>query len=76
MTRHPTAARLLRILLIVLFIASLLVLVPSLAIHSYAELLTLPIDETGGVPPYEWGYRGEEGYEDQSISVAIEHGRF
>lgn len=67
--------RLMRIILIVLLIALTLVLLPAPGIHSYAEVLTLPIDETGGVPPYDWGYEGDSGYSDPSIQVKIEHGR-
>ncbi len=69
-------SRWLRILLIVLMMALLLVLVPSGAIHSYAEITPLPIDEKGGIPPYDWGYTGEGRYQDESISVQIDSGRF
>lgn len=79
MSFSSPASRVLRVLLIALLIALVSLLVPSLAIHSYAEMLSLPLDETGGVAPYDWGYLGETGdagYEDPSVSVAIEHGRF
>lgn len=71
--------RLLRLLLIALLLAALLVLLPSAAIHSYAQVLPLPLDETGGVPPYAWGYQGKDGkdgYIDPSITVRMEQGRF
>lgn len=68
--------RWLRVIIIILLMALLLVLVPSGAIYSYAEIVPLPIDEKGGIPPYEWGYQGDHAYEDESISVNIEHGRF
>jgi len=77
MTTHNDAAprRLLRLVLIVLFLALMLVLLPAPGIHSYAEVLTLPLDETGGVPPYDWGYLGDSAYRDPSIDIAITHGR-
>ncbi len=68
--------RWLRILVIAILMALLMVLVPSGAIYSYAEITPLPIDEKGGIPPYDWGYTSDESYEDESISVNIEHGRF
>ncbi|MGI6688895.1 MAG: phosphodiester glycosidase family protein [Christensenellales bacterium] len=74
---QPGILRWLRIGLIALMIALLMVFLPSGTIYSFAEIVPLPIDETGGVPPYDWGYlTEEEGYEDESISVRIEHGRF
>ena len=76
MIKHPTCARVLRIILIALFISAIMVLAPSFAIHSYAQVIPLPIDESGGVPPHKWGFQGDSGYEDPSVSVAIEHGRF
>ena len=66
----------LRLIIIALLIALALVLLPSAAIHSYAEVITLPIDESGGVPPYDWGYTKDGGYADPSITVAFEEGRF
>ena len=75
-TKGSRLSHAVRILLIVLLLAMLLLLLPSSAIHSYAEILTLPIDETGGIPPYDWGYTGEDSYEDDSISVKIEYGRY
>ena len=71
-----TPARLLRLLLIALLIALALVLLPAPGIFSYAEVITLPIDESGGVPPYAWGYEGDSAYTDPSISVRIERGRW
>jgi len=68
-------ARIFRLLLIALLIAAMLVLLPAPGIHSYAEVLTLPLDESGGVPPYDWGYEGDSAYHDPSISVRIEQGR-
>ena len=73
--QDKSPGRLLRLILIVLFIALMLVLLPAPGIHSYAEVLTLPIDESGGVPPHPWGYRGDSGYQDPSIAVDISHGR-
>ncbi|HHT08367.1 MAG: phosphodiester glycosidase family protein [Christensenellales bacterium] len=70
------ASRFLRLFVIALLIALVLVLLPAPGIHSYAEIVTLPIDETGGVPPYDWGYEGDSGYKDPSISVSMERGRF
>ena len=75
-TKSPPACRAVRILLIALLLAMLLLLLPSCAIHSYAEILTLPIDETGAIPPYDWGYIGDDAYEDESISVKITYGRY
>ena len=72
----PGLSGFLRLLVIAVLIALLLVLVPSGAIHSYAELLTLPMDESGGVVPHEWAYTGNTAYEDPSLSVRIEQGRF
>lgn len=68
----------LRLLVIALLLALLMVLLPSGAIHSYAEILTLPWDETGGVPPNANSYQGDSGYTDPSIQVAIHphQGRF
>lgn len=71
----PDTARALRLLLIALIIALMLVLLPSPAIVSYAEVVPLPMDESGGVPPYAWGYEGDSGYTDPSISVSLERGR-
>lgn len=69
-------SRALRIILIALLIALALVLLPSPAIYSYAEIVKLPMDETGGVPPYDWGYLSDHEYQDESIRVMIEEGRF
>lgn len=69
--------RAIRLVLIALLLAALLVLLPSAAIHSYAaEILTLPMDESGGVPPHAWAYQGKTDYQDPSITVRMEHGRF
>lgn len=73
--RSAGPGRAARILLIALLLALLMVLLPSPGIYSYAQVVTLPIDETGGVPPYDWGYIGENAYQDESISVRIEYGR-
>ena len=59
MIKHPTCARVLRIILIALFISAIMVLAPSFAIHSYAQVIPLPIDESGGVPPHKWGFQGD-----------------
>ncbi|NLX83485.1 MAG: phosphodiester glycosidase family protein [Clostridiales bacterium] len=75
--QHETAfSRYARLFVIALIIALMLVLLPAPGIHSYAEILTLPIDETGGVPPYAWGYQGDSGYKDPSIMVSMERGHF
>lgn len=75
-TKYFHTWHIVRIVLIILLLAMLLLLLPSSAIHSYAEILTLPIDETGGIPPYDWGYTSEDSYEDKSISVKINYGRY
>ena len=78
MTSQPrlNAARVLRLLLIALLIALMLILLPAPHIFSLAEVVPLPIDESGGVPPYDWGYTDEGAYRDDSISVNIVNGRF
>lgn len=69
--RQRPLSRALRLLLIALLLALLMVLLPSGAIHSYAEILTLPWDENGGQPPLAENYLGETGYVDPSISIQI-----
>ena len=75
-TRGSTGWHVARIFFIAFLIALLLVLLPSPVIHSYAEILTLPIDDTGGIAPYDWGYTGDGGYEDASVSVRFEYGTY
>ena len=65
----------LRLVLIALIIALMLVLLPSPQMV-LAEVVPLPIDQTGGIPPYPWGYTGDSDYEDGSIAIHIEHGRW
>ena len=72
----PVMPGFLRILVIAVLIALLLILVPSGAIHSYAELLTLPMDESGGVIPHDWAYTGNTAYVEPSLSVLIQQGRY
>jgi len=43
MIKHPTCARVLRIILIALFISAIMVLAPSFAIHSYAQVIPCPL---------------------------------
>ena len=74
--KHSDKLRWLKMLAVAILIALLMVLLPSPAIYSYAEVISLPLDETGGVPPYDWGYLGDNAYEDGSISVKIENGRY
>lgn len=66
----------LRIALLALMLLSLLVLVPSGAIVAQAEILELPLDATEGLAPQESGYLSDWAYEDPSISVSIETGRY
>lgn len=66
----------LRIALLALMLLALLVLVPSGAIVAQAEILELPLDATEGLAPQESGYLSDWAYEDPSISVSIETGRY
>ena len=66
----------LRIALLALMLLDLLVLVPSGAIVAQAEILELPLDATEGLAPQESGYLSDWAYEDPSISVSIETGRY
>lgn len=75
-TTQSPFARALRLVLIALLIALLLVLLPGPGIVSYAQMIELPINETGGQPPLAEGYAGNTAYSDPSISVQIEQGRF
>jgi len=74
MTRPSGKARQARRLLLLLALLLMMLLLPSFALYTYAEVLTLPMDETGGVPPHPWGYT-DDGYEDPSIRVQLEFGR-
>ena len=67
---------LLRIAFLVLMLAALLVLLPSGAMVAQAEILELPLDATEGLPPQADGYLSDWAYEDPSISVSIETGRY
>lgn len=44
-------------------------------LSAQAEVVQLPIDETGGMPPLASGYSGDLAYEDPTIKVSIELGR-
>ena len=66
----------LRVILVVLMLLSLLVLVPSAIIVADAEIIEIPLDAKEGMPPLKEGYLSDEAYEDPSISVTIERGRF
>ena len=74
MTRPSGKARQAHRLLLLLALLLMMLLLPSFALYTYAEVLTLPMDETGGVPPHPWGYT-DDGYEDPSIRVQLEFGR-
>ena len=68
--------KILQIALLVLMLAALLVLAPSGAMVAQAEILELPLDAFEGLPPQESGYLSDWAYEDPSISVSIETGRY
>ncbi len=68
--------KILQIALLVLMLAALLVLVPSGAMVAQAEILELPADAYEGLPPQKSGYLSDWAYEDPSISVSIETGRY
>ena len=40
-----------------------------------AEVVQLPVDDSGGMPPLASGYQGDLAYEDPTIKVSIETGR-
>jgi hypothetical protein len=67
--------RLLRVIAILLMLASLLVLVPSGAIVAQAEVIELELTAKAGQKPLPEGYLSDWEYEDPSISVKIEKGR-
>ena len=62
--------------LIALMLLCMLALIPSAAITGYAEVLELPLDAKAGLPPQEEGFLSENEYEDPSLSVKIERGRW
>lgn len=66
----------LRVILVLLMLACMLVLVPSGAIVAQAEIVEIPLDAAGGMPPLEEGYLSLREYRDPSISVVIETGRY
>ena len=73
--------RTLRLIAILLMLASLLVLIPSGVIVAQAEILEYKLTDKAGVKLQKDGYLFEEnakepyGYEDPSVSVSIERGR-
>ena len=65
----------LRLIAVLLMLASLLVLIPSGAIVAQAEILEYGLEVTKGLEPQADGYLSDWEYEDPSISVKIETGR-
>ena len=65
----------LRLIAVLLMLASLLVLIPSGAIVAQAEILEYGLEVTKGLEPQAEGYLSDWEYEDPSISVKIETGR-
>ncbi len=68
--------RIIRVLAILLALALLLALVPSGTIVAQAEIIELAPDAKQGMEIQKSGYLDEWTYEDPSISVKIEMGRF
>lgn len=65
----------LRLIAVLLLLASLLILVPSGNIVAYAEVIELALTDKAGLEIQEDGYVSDWEYEDPSISVKIETGR-
>lgn len=63
------------IILLILFLLAVLVLVPSGRI-AFGEITPIPLDEKRGPAPQEDGFSGDMDYEDPSLSVHIESGRY
>jgi len=66
----------LRLVAIVLILASLLILVPSGVNVAGAEIIEYDLDDKAGVKLQKDGYLSDLEYEDPSISVKIEKGRY
>jgi len=67
--------RTLRLIAILLMLASLLVLIPSGVIVAQAEILEYKLTAKAGVKLQKDGYLSDTEYEDPSISVKLETGR-
>ncbi len=62
-------------LLIALMLFGILLAVPSGAMVAEAEIIEIPLEAKGGIPPYLDCYKSDFTYEDPSISVTITTGR-
>lgn len=62
------------VILLAVLLTAMLVLVPSGRV--IAEIIEIPLDSTSIPAPREDGYTGEYDYEDPSVSVHIEEGRY
>ena len=68
----------LRALLLALFLLAMLLLVPSGALVGQAEIIEIPVDAKPGdmIEPQAAGFLSDWEYQDPSISVRIEKGRY
>lgn len=66
----------LRTLIVLLMLLCLLVLAPSGSVTALAEIIEIPMDAKQGVEPWPEGYVSDLEYEDPSIHVMLEKGRF